>query len=636
MVKRIYWLIVLSCSATSYAQNISLGVGGSIILNQTAQDNHLRFDVFDGLGDTLLLQINSSEMEPIYSLPLYVRYNSRKNWWLQLGYGFEYWRLNLNGQTMHTKHFITTAALHRTALSWSNYQGTDFTNYQAYRDAFFPIFLADEQANQTTAFKSFNGLQYNKFSLNFGSALFQKSKVKMVYSLGVDFITKSTSESYRGLAYDDPDIIENYEILKALPSLVEFNFVPFATLGLERQNLRVGLDIHLSPRPAVSVFEDSNPQIISQNNNTDPTISSLLQYGLHVNYALFSQYLNKNENKEKVRTLNPEILGKYVEIPKLWQLGFTVDFIGLFNSGFTNLGGYTLSQADQEQIDQELKANADGYLSGTFIIDPEVQDYLYIEKHKRDFIVNDLGNIDTNDVFKTLFFAWGNINTIIKSPKVTGFVTYSPFNHLAFEMGAGYRRQTLGLESYEKTTIRTSTGIMENTNELLYQETFHEASVGLRLIATKKIDHSSKIGLQLGVNYNAWIPARFRQETGGANDSELLEDFHNYFVLGKETGTWNANLNPGADKGVFSKQDYYNHQYVPGSDISQQFTYHTDFSDHLFNTVKQRSFFDLRLGLDYYIEKWRFTIYGEQSLGQVSLLYDNFLTLGMAFSFYVN
>ncbi len=636
MVRNCLILIFVFVFQLSNAQSVSLGVGGNILISQTVHNKALGFDILDTNGDTLLVSAATSKLQPIYSLPLYVRFTSRKNWWIQLNYGFEYWRIDINGETRHTDHYINGRVNDKIEASWLAYQGTEFSNYQDYYTAFSQIYYNNELALTTRTFNSFDAMQYNKFSLGFGSSVLQKSKYKVVYGIGIDFITKSTSESYQGLVYDNEAIVKKYEFLKALPALKEFNLGPYAKLGLEKQNLRIGVDFHLSPRPVSSFFEESDPEAIYPNSNDGPTIQSVFNYGVHLNYTLFSQYLNERENQKKAKALDSEILGKYIEIPKLWRLGFTVNFINFHNSALMTPSDFEISDEKHEEINQTLKVNNDTYLPGVFIADDEVIDNVYLEKVIHDFFVNDEGNIDTNFISKTLFFGWGNLNTIIKSPKVTGFVTFSPFSNFSFEAGMGYQRHTMGLEVYEKEISTINNTVFENTRQLLYQETYHEASLNLTVNAIKKVTHTSRVGLQLGLNFNSWIPGRFRRESGGINDSDLLQDFHNYFVEGDNENEWNKNKNPLANKGVFSKEQYYNYHYAPGSGTGQKNSYHSDFSTHLFNTFDQRSFFEIRLGADYYIENWRFTLYGEKSIGNYAFLYDDLLTFGMAFSLYLN
>ena len=636
MVKTLLLILSITFYTSLNSQNISLGVGGSLLLNQLGKNEDFKFDILDSNGDTLTIKAKSASMAAVYSLPIYIRYTSNKNWWMQLNYGFEYWRLNLNGKTQHSTSYINQKVNVALTNGWQNYQGSDFTDYQGYADKFTSVFLSHELKNSQQEFNSFDAIQYNKFSLAFGSSLFQKNQYKIIYGLGLDFITKSTSESYHGLIYDNSKIDKQFEILQALPALVEYNFSPMASIGFEKQNLRVGLDIHFFPSPANSFFEESNPDIISKNNVTSPTLKNLVSYGMHLNYNLFSHYLEKQVNKEKAKILDPEILGRYVEVPKLWRFGFTVNFINLYNIGWTSINDFELSNQEYTDINDGLKSNNDSYLIGSDINDSEVIDIFYLERRTDNLFINTNGSVDTNFISQILFFGWSDLNTIIKSPKLSGFVAFSPFKNYSFETNLGYQTQTMGIEVYEKeiSTIQNSQTV--KIRELLYQETYHQISLGLSVFGTKKITNTSKAGINLGLNYNVWIPGAFRTEKGGINDSELLVEFHDYFINGEHEEEWNKTINPEANKGIFSKKDYYNYQYNPDSPLYQSTSYHSDFSNQLFNTNRKRNFFDIRLGLDYYIEKWRFSLYGKRSLWKNNSFYNDLFTLGMSFTRFIN
>ena len=626
MVKIKSLLIFVLLSKICVAQNISLGIGGSLLLNQLEHGENLNFDLENINGEKLTLQANKVSLEPIYSFPVFLRYESKKNWWVQLAYGFEYWRMNMEGQSILNPENIESQTQVSLQNSWQNYSGSEYADFNAYSSAFHPTFYAQEQANNTKEFNYFDAIQYNKFTLSFGSVLFKKSRYKIVYGLGLDFISKNTSESYHGLTYDNPNLVNQFEFLQALPGLLEFNFAPTFSLGFEKQNLRIGIDGHFFSNPAITDLEESTSNLIVENNNSEATIKNVLSFGLYLNYSLFSHYFDSKFQRSRLEELKPQILDEHYEKPETWQFGITADFISLVNTTFTNPSQFNLSEEDHLKINQALTADNDNYLTGFAVTDYEAIDNIYIEKKHTELRVNDVGQIDTANISQVIFFNWGTLNTIIKSPKISGLVRFSPFKSVFFESAVGFQTQTMGVESYEKVETEIGSNKSTRVRELLYQEKFNELSLSLQAFGTRRILKTSKIGVNMGIVFNHWIPGKFTQEKGGQNDSELLTDFHEYFINDQGSQEWNNQANSEANKGVFSKQDYFE------SFQANEEKYHRDFSDQLLNTFSKRSFLELRFGLDYYIEKWRFSVYGEKSFWQKSTFYNDSFQLGIAIS----
>jgi hypothetical protein len=205
----------------------------------------------------------------------------------------------------------------------------------------------------------------------------------------------------------------------------------------------------------------------------------------------------------------------------------------------------------------------------------------------------------------------------------------------------GYQNHTYGITAYEteSETIGDETSIQ--TRKLVYQENFHELSFGLNTYVQKHINNISQLGFHVGLNYNMWFNGNFITEGGGINDSELLEDFHDYNTGQEdnknnpdaEKDEWNRNEYPDADKGVFTKQDYYNYNHN-GQDAAT--SYHIDYSPYLLNTFQKRSYFELRFGIDYYIENLKFNLYAERSVGRNQTMYNSLFTVGMGVALFLD
>jgi len=649
MVKSFGIIMICLLSWYGLSQNLSLGVGINVQNSQVGFNDQFGFDMLDTNGDTLILSAIDLKLTPIYSVPIYLRYNSKKNWWLQLDYSYERWRLDLNGETNHTTAYISGRVNQKINSAWLSYKQsnwpimdtvqyvTDSINY--YSNATKALYGANENALTKLSFNNYEEVQYNKISLAIGSSFNNRGKVKMFYGGGINFIITSTFESYQGFEYNNPKINQQFKILEKLPKLEDNKIAPFIKLGLEKQNLRLGLDVQWFKDPASGAIEHERTNWIVDNRFDSQTVKYAFNYGLHVNYTIFNQNFGQKDIESKGRVLDPKIIGKYKERPKLFRFGFSAHFPSFYNSGWSILDGFGIDDGDSlnhELMNKILDNKNDGYLTGVHVDDDEIEDNIYLEKRVNDIFVNNNGLIDTNVIYQTLFFAWGNLNTIIRSPKISGFVNINPHPLASIDLNAGYQKLTLGIVAYESERYAQNGEKFITMRKLLYQENFNEVSLGMNLNVHKQISNTSKLGVHFGMNINTWLRGRFNIETGGVNDSELLQDFHQYFINGRQKGEWNRNINPVANKGVFSKQDYLLHNYKPNSAIAERKSYHTDFSDYLFDTRKKRRTLELRFGADYYIDNFKFTAYGEKSLWKVGSLYNDLLTFGFGVSMFLN
>lgn len=643
MVK-LYGLILI-CLLTHFgwSQNISFGTGIDAQATQVGFVKVFGFDILNNVGDTLRLTATDVQLSPIYAIPIYIRYEAKKNWWFQLDYSFEKWRIDLNGITEHTPTYISIRSKIKLDKAWKAYKNnigqnnvTPADSLEFYSARNKNIYKTNESELTRKEFNSYEEVQYSKISLGFGSSFNNRGKVKMFYGLGVNFIVSSTAESYQGFNYDNLNVKFHNKIMEKLPKLETSLVAPFAMFGIEKQNLRLGFDFQFYKNPASTSIDDIGTGYIVDNSFDDQTLRYIFNYGIHVNYTIFNQYFDNKDFDKKGMVLDPQIVGQYNEKPKFLRFGISANFPSFYNSGESVISQFDIDDTTHLFMNQVLENKNDNYLTGVLVEEEDYKDKIYLEKRINDIFVNDNGLIDTNVSYQTLYLEWGSINTIIRSPKLAGFISVNPHRLFSLDMIAGYQKLTLGIVAYESERYFRDQAIITTVRKLLYQEEFNELSLGLNLNVHKNISNTSKLGLHFGMNLNTWLRSKFKVEAGGVNDSELLQDFHQYFINGTNEGNWNQNNNSEANRGVFSKQDYVLHKYKPNSSVGQQDSYHTDFSNYLFNTWKKRMTAEIRVGADYYIDNFKFTIYGEKSILRPNLLYSNLISVGFGVAMYLN
>lgn len=647
MVRIGFIVLMISMSATAWNQNLSLGVGARVNMNWVESRDQFNFELVNIENDTLLmvpLNDGAASLTSGVSIPIYARYTSKYNWWAQLNYGYEVWRLEINGESVPTHTFIQ---------NYVNEQMENAPNSlsEDEREELKETYTDEITEEGTTSFKSFERVQYNKLSLAVGSSLNRKGVITFFYGGGIDFYTASTLETYQGLVYDNEEVPRQYEILEAMPKLGLSIVSPFINFGIEKQNIRLGLDLAFYPGP---VFGGHNEESVftQPNGFSSQFVKNIKSVGVNLNYTLFNQNFNQAISADKKNVLDPVVIGKYRQKPKLIQLGASINFPNFRNSGWSEVDGLALALLEDIELDNDLKSKGDEYLQGIFFNKSEnpneddIIDYLYLEKDDYELFVTDDDQTDTIHLSTTVFFDGGNINSIVKSPKVAGFVRINPHEFFSAEVNAGYQNHTYGIVAYETESERIGEETSVQTRKLVYQENFHELSLGIVSYGQMPINNISRVGFHIGINYNMWFNGNFIIEQGGVNDSELLQDFHDYNT-GKLEGKKDPNLEEAeewkghnnldnysdADKGVFTKADYYDVKYNPNSNLDN---YYTDYSPYLINTWQKRSYFELRFGLDYYIENLKFNIYAEQSLGRYQTMYSSLFTLGMGVSLFLN
>lgn len=633
MVKSLLFISAFAITIAGHSQNLSLGLGGTANFSRAIYNSKFNFDVLTPVIDTLILGANNVDITKSISLPIFARYTSKKNWWLQLDYGYETWQFNVDGQASLTSYAINSNVNDRLANSWAAYSGG--LDSLAFRNEFYDIYRQNEEDNNLINFNSYERVQYNKLSVAFGSQLNQKGAIQFYYGLGMNMMTTSTFESHQGLVFESDLVSYQNEILDAFPELESFQMAPFINFGLERQNLRIGFDMTYYGFALSGGHEGSKNNVTQANSVNKEMAQRLASFGVHLNYTFFNQNFNQIINDDKRAILDPVVIGRYNQKPKLIQIGGAIDFPSLHKSGWSILDDYNLEDQN-EALNTKLINENDTRITGLQIDAEDLGDYIYIEKEDEDVFINETGEIDTNVIFTTLFFDSGNINSIVKSPKFSGFIRVNPHELFSADISLGYQNQTYGIVTYETKETSSQENITSITRRLLYRENYHQISLGTKAYFQNRLNNVSKFGGHIGINYNIWLPGRFIIEKGGANDSELLEDFHEYYLENDEANEWNKNINPEADKGIFSKADYYNYTYDSDSEIAQQNSYHSDFTPYLMNSAIKRSFFEIRLGLDLYVENLKFTVFAERSVWKKKFLYNDLTTFGMSVSMFLN
>ena len=645
MVKFLNLILAFSLSLCSLGQNLSLGIGGRVSNNWVQNQTKFNFDILNGSGDTLKLQTisdNAVSLTNGLSFPIYVRYTSKRNWWAQLNYGYEIWRLGINAESTPTEHYIQTEVEAQINELTGNFSDEALSDLKK-------IFEENILDDESVDLQSFERVQYNKLSLAFGSSVNRRGIITFYYGAGIDFYTSSTLESYQGLVYDNDEVSLTQHILEAMPKLKSSLIAPSASLGIEKQNIRLGLDFAFFPRPIFGEHNAENdnlpdPDIKANtqlNGFDNQLINNIASAGVSLNYTLFNQNFNQAISADKKNVLDPVVIGRYREKPKLLQYGVSLNFPSFHNSGWSVIDGFEISEEEDLRLDGLLIDNDDHYLSGNLFNESrEIEDYIYLEEKDQELLVNNDSIIDTNFVSTTLFFALGNINSIVKSPKLSVFARLNPHELFSADFNLGYQNHTYGIRSYETKSETINGETNTQTRKLVYQENFHELSLGLNAYVQTQINNISRLGCHVGINYNLWFNGNFIKESGGINDSELLEDFHNYNIgKAEEAEEWKTDdindINADdRDKGVFTKKDYVDFNYGEPSDKPS--SYYANFEPYLFNTLARRSYFELRFGIDYYIENLKFNVYAERSILRNRTFYNSLLTVGMGVSLFLN
>lgn len=632
MVRNLLLVVLFSCASFVQGQNLSMGLGGNGNFSRVGLTSGFNFGMLTNDLDTLVLQANSATVEKSISLPIFMRYSSKKSWWVQANYGFETWRFEVQGTATPTSYAISQAVDQRLASSWSSYTGE--LDSVSFRNAVYELYQEDEERRNASSLVGYERVQYNRLSVLAGSLLNRKGAIKFYFGLGMDLLMTSTFESYQGLELNSNAVTYKNEVLDALPKLTALQAAPIFNFGLQRQNLRIGLDFALYPLAVKSGNLEAKNQTVYANGISGQLVNDIKTFGVHLNYTFFNHNFNQRISPDKKAVLDPEVIGRYRQKPRLFQIGASIDFPTLLNTGWSVLEGFDLIE-DNEALNTALQAENDSYLTGAEVDRKNLYDFIYIEQEDETVYINESGDLDTNSISTLLFFDSGNINTILKSPKFSGFIRLNPHELFSLDLRLGYQHQTYGIIAYEKENTVLEDGVVTQLRRLLYQENFHEVSLGGNAYFQRRINNVSQIGAHIGLNFNAWIPGQFTVEKGGVNDSPLLEDFHNYMIYNEGENEWNRTLNAEADKGIFSKEDYYNHTYNPASEIAENESYHRDFSDYQLNSTLNRSFFEVRMGVDYYVENLKFTVYGEHSVWKKTFLYNNLFSLGMSVSMFI-
>ncbi|MFK8036861.1 MAG: hypothetical protein AB8B74_01120, partial [Crocinitomicaceae bacterium] len=325
MVKFVIVVFLFFGTLVAHGQNLSLGLGGRVSNQWVQNDTAFNFDIINANGDKLILKTiqNSVKLTNGLSFPIYARYTGKRNWWAQVNYGYETWRLGISAETTPTNTAIEAAVQAKIDES------TSMLDLEDLRDAYL-----DEVLDENTySLETFERIQYNRLTFAIGSSLNKRGLITFYYGGGFDFFTSSTIESYQGLVYEKEEVPLTHQILEAMPKLESVQFSPFLNLGIEKQNIRLGLDFSFFPGPVFGRhnvrndtiyerYQDSRARANTRENDFgSQLVRNIASLGVTLNYTLFNQNFNQAISADKKNVLDPLVIGRYRQKPKLIQYG---------------------------------------------------------------------------------------------------------------------------------------------------------------------------------------------------------------------------------------------------------------------------------------------------------------------------
>jgi hypothetical protein len=327
------------------AQSVDFGV--EVNQNYNSVEKQYQNDIYDPAnlelsvrnlgGDTVNAYFYKFTMDNHFEIPLYLRFNFRKRWFVDLKFASTVNSLQMWGVSNYTDHFYqdnygtyqefkTNASL----AGFSNADTSDYVNYiQGAKDANESFVRTEEE------------FKVNAYTLNAGMRFFPHKSIKMFVAMGFTQKWKYTKHVYSHIDFSKALIEDVRSADNAVDKFSErstyFNF----QVGLEFYRFRLAAHF----QTGISYFFDS-PSVGSDvlYSNVNTPFDVIRTYGFSASANLFSIDVGKRVKLDDVSE-GDLIVSNIKRKKDRWDIGIRLD-----NRWYNDLSSYYASEENQLSV----------------------------------------------------------------------------------------------------------------------------------------------------------------------------------------------------------------------------------------------------------------------------------------------
>lgn len=323
-MKYLISLTLLMSVLTAKSQSVDFGVRVSQFYNTVQKvdiedpyaEEHIAMSIRDINNDTVHTWFNKFTMDNHFEMPLFLRFNSRKRWYGEIGISTSTNQLQMWGGSNYTNHYFVnkygTFNEFQAAAAADGFTA-DSADYAIYIDN-----LRNQAHSNLRTVEQFKLISYNFMA---GMRFFPHKSIKLFTEIGFSMKYKFRKHQYNYLDYSKPIL---YDLSKADAAIDKYAEV--STYG----NFRFGLEWY---RFRVSAFVQTGATFIFDELNTNPDVyyvanetpfDVIRSYGMSLSANLYSMDIGRRVKRDEVST--DEIIVSNIKRKKdRWDLGVFFD-----------------------------------------------------------------------------------------------------------------------------------------------------------------------------------------------------------------------------------------------------------------------------------------------------------------------
>ena len=338
-------IVALLFWSTTFSQSVDLGIEVNQNYNTVEKFNltdiyapqNLELSVKNLAGDTVNTYFYKFTMDNHFEIPLYLRFNLRKRWFVDLKFASTINKLQMWGVSNHTDYYFQEKygtydefKMDAAAAGFADADSSDYVNYiQGAKDGTESFLRTEEQ------------FKVNAYTFNAGMRFFPHKSIKMFVAMGFTQKWKYRKHVYNYLDFSKPIIEDVRSVDNAVDKFSErstyFNF----QVGLEFYRFRIAAYTQTGISYTFEAPTVGSDVVYS---NIDTPFDVLRTFGFSASVNLLSMDIGRRVKLDEVSE-SDLVVSNIKRKKDRWDLGIRVD-----SRWYNNLNSYYAFEESQLSV----------------------------------------------------------------------------------------------------------------------------------------------------------------------------------------------------------------------------------------------------------------------------------------------
>ncbi|MCB0477267.1 MAG: hypothetical protein KDC84_03835 [Crocinitomicaceae bacterium] len=601
MVKKLLLLVLLT-TTFSFGQRFELGIGAKGNFNWMKSNDDFTSGIVDVYDDTLFMKFDQVKMNMSYSIPVFVRFRTNFGFWTELSFSTEKLTTKGYGTANYSDYTLNGWVMYNLTQDYPNSGYNDPNQFRLdYYDQYFN--REKEYWEEQVAYEEVT--QYNNVALNFGYTFLRTKKFRPFALLGVEWNSRTNKNHYQSLIYSSYWIEDYSPLYRKLPRLNSHLFFINIGAGIELYNMQLGLNLRQSVGYTQEYeFKD---EVDKTSNPYSELYKNITGISFFLKYSLFNFNIRNADDRKKLKEEELKVLGDFKEKSKIIKLS-----VGAHVPIYTNVNSLYDKRYPKDTV--LIMENGAAFTENVYLYNQRVESG-----------VGPTGGFVTDTAYTLV--GLGRIKRISIFPKLSFGVEVEPVKYFSYEASLNYQFSEYDTEAkvlkYDINWVNNTSSYLQRTTVM--RQTLHTISIGQKLNVKYDVTPELFIGVNGGVNLNFIAPGKHKSDYPGYNADPIFEEFDNFIFRGDSTRNWNFDYGGGDPNNIY--------QYVY---LNEQTGYFEGVpTDEVMTIDKGRFWMTWTAGIDIYFDRLRISPYIEGAIIDQNFLYQDYLSGGIGFTFYL-